>query len=271
MNLYVIFIILIVLVALSFQRLPLLVWGLVWMAAVAVAVKFGITPPVPGAMFKLYLALTALGFFAYVYADKERQENVSRQLFSFVTEAKYQNVLWGVVIALPILFATKIYLDTNVPIKAPSFGRTIHPAPPANISFKGKTIDLIRGKNPYRELETKEPEKFKEHLINGKRVYYQNCFFCHGDNLRGDGLYAHGYYPVPANFNSETTIPMLQEGYLFWRISKGGPGLPEESAPWVSSMPAWEKFLSEDEIWDVILFLYDHTGFKPREEEEHHE
>ena len=25
-------------------------------------------------------------------------------------------------------------------------------------------------------------------------------------------------------------------------------------------MPAWEKFLKEDELWDVLLFLYDFTG-----------
>ena len=29
-------------------------------------------------------------------------------------------------------------------------------------------------------------------------------------------------------------------------------------------MPAWEKFLKEEEIWEVILFLYDHTGQRPR-------
>ncbi len=33
-------------------------------------------------------------------------------------------------------------------------------------------------------------------------------------------------------------------------------------------MPAWEKFLKEDEIWDVILFLYDFTEQKPRAKEE---
>ena len=33
-------------------------------------------------------------------------------------------------------------------------------------------------------------------------------------------------------------------------------------------MPAWEKFLKEDEMWDVILFLYDFTGQRPRAQEE---
>ena len=60
---------------------------------------------------------------------------------------------------------------------------------------------------------------------------------------------------------------MLQESYLFWRIAKGGPGLPEESTPWASAMPAWEPMLQEDEIWDVISFLYAFTGRKPRAQE----
>ena len=61
---------------------------------------------------------------------------------------------------------------------------------------------------------------------------------------------------------------MLRETFLFWRVSKGGPGLPEEGGPWASAMPAWEKILKEEEIWDVILFLYDHTGTRPRAKEE---
>jgi hypothetical protein len=34
-------------------------------------------------------------------------------------------------------------------------------------------------------------------------------------------------------------------------------------------MPVWEKFLTEDDIWNTILFLYDSTGRKPRAKEEH--
>jgi hypothetical protein len=29
-------------------------------------------------------------------------------------------------------------------------------------------------------------------------------------------------------------------------------------------MPAWEDFLTEDEIWAVVLFLYDQSGWQPR-------
>ena len=47
---------------------------------------------------------------------------------------------------------------------------------------------------------------------------------------------------------------------MFWRIAKGGPGLPREGTPWNSAMPAWEDLLTEDEIWAVIIFLYEQTG-----------
>ena len=128
-------------------------------------------------------------------------------------------------------------------------------------------MDLIEGMNPYRELETKDRESFSKHVANGRDLYYRNCVFCHGDDMAGDGIFAHGFEPIPANFQDPTTLAMLQETYLFWRIAKGGPGLPVEGTPWLSAMPAWEDRMSEEEIWDVILFLYDFTGQRPRARE----
>ena len=75
--------------------------------------------------------------------------------------------------------------------------------------------------------------------------------------------------PPPANFLDPGTIAMLQEAYLFWRIAKGGPGLPRESTPWNSVMPAWEDRLTEEETWQVIMYLYEATGQQPRRWESH--
>jgi mono/diheme cytochrome c family protein len=116
-------------------------------------------------------------------------------------------------------------------------------------------------------LKSSDPSGYQNHVQNGRIIYYQNCVFCHGDNMEGDGIFAHGFDPIPADFKDATTIAMLRETYLFWRIAKGAPGLPEESSPWASAMPAWENFLSEEEIWDVILFLYEFTDQKPRAKE----
>ena len=92
----------------------------------------------------------------------------------------------------------------------------------------------------------------------------QNCHFCHGDKLDGRGPYAAGLNPLPLSFQDVGTIAQLQESFVFWRIATGGRGLPDEAAPWSSSMPAWQDFLTEEQIWQVILYLYDYTGHEPR-------
>ena len=100
----------------------------------------------------------------------------------------------------------------------------------------------------------------------GKKVYVKWCAGCHGDHLDGQGHFASGLNPLPANFQDNGTIAQLTESFVFWRVAKGGPGLPREGTPWNSAMPAWEEFLTEDEIWSVVLFLYSQTGWKPRTE-----
>ena len=233
MNLGIIFAIIAVLVLLGFLRLPTLLWMGIWFVAVYLLITRGVSPPIPSSVVSLYMWLAVLGLVSYVYADAERYDRVSAQIKAFLTEKKYDLPLKAVVVLLPLALVGKIYLDMNVALSAPVLGRTIHPAPPGDITFKGKKINLVTGKNPYRELQEKDPKAFQEHVKAGRKVYYENCVFCHGDDLAGDGLFAHGFYPTPANFNSKTTIPQLQEAYLFWRIAKGGPGLPEESGPWI--------------------------------------
>ncbi len=144
----------------------------------------------------------------------------------------------------------------------------MHPAPPETITVHEQEVDLIRAVNPYAELKQHEPEKYAEHAASGRRVYYQNCFYCHGDRMAGDGMFVYGLNPVPTNFTDQGNLPMLQSSFVFWRVSKGGPGLPEEGGPWDSAMPRWEQFLTTDEIWDVNLYLYEFTGYAPRAREE---
>ena len=81
-------------------------------------------------------------------------------------------------------------------------------------------------------------------------------------NFDGKGPAAPGFNPPPANFTDPTTIAMLQESYLFWRIKKGGVGLPIEGMPWKSAMPRWELELSDEEIWKIIMGEYDGAASK---------
>ena len=56
----------------------------------------------------------------------------------------------------------------------------------------------------------------------------------------------------------------LPEGFVFYRIAKGWTTLPAGSTPWDSSMPAFEDFLTAEEVWQVTLFIYEATGNEPR-------
>lgn len=252
-------------------KLNMLAWLAIWLGGLFVAVHYGFIVPVPVSVQKIYMGIAILALTAYVLTDSDRVRSVSRPLVAFMTEPRYRAALAAAVLLIPALVAYQVYAGMTKEPSAPSFPRSVHPASPSSITVHDKPFDLDTLDNPYRQLETRDPEAFAEHVADGRRVYYENCFFCHGDLLSGEGMFAHGLNPIPTNFQDGSIIPILQEGFLFWRIAKGGPGLPDEAGPWDSAMPAWENFLTEDEMWNVILFLSDFTGYPPRPREDVHE
>jgi mono/diheme cytochrome c family protein len=215
------------------------------------------------------MGIATAALIAYVSSSQERLRAFSAPLLRLLTDRRYTAALLALMVAIPAGVAGRIYLKSRVALEAPSFARTVHPAPPAEITVGDSAIDLIAGHNPFRELEETDPDEFRRRVESGRDTYYRNCLWCHGDDMSGNGMFIHGLNPIPTNFTDAGTIAMLQETFLFWRIAKGGPGMPEEGGPWDSAMPAWEKFLSEEEIWEVILFLYDFTGYRPRASEVH--
>ena len=251
------------------RRAGSFLWTFVTWVSLWIFFRFGFTVPVPQSVISLYMGIVTLATAAYVTSSRERLAGFTGPLVRLAVEPKRRPLLLAVLILLPALVALRVYQRMNVKLEAPAFGRTIHPANPDTITVHEKVFDLVKLDNPYRPLGVSDPSAFVSHVANGRRVYYQNCFFCHGDAMRGDGMFAHGLNPIPTNFADAGAIALLQESFLFWRISKGGPGLPEEAGPWDSAMPAWENFLTEEEMWDVILFLYDFSGQQPRAREEH--
>ena len=263
MNILVVLAVVAVFGVLRFRRASLLLWAGAWWIGIYVVLRFGFTVPIPVSVISIYMGIVSLAILAYLSSSQERREEISRPLVRFMTEKRYTALLVAAAIALPALAAANVYVQMNVPIEPPFFPRTIHPASPTEITVHDNRINIDAGENPFRELETSNPDEFRKHVENGRQVYYRNCVFCHGDNMGGNGMYAHALNPIPTNFADGQTLPNLSESFLFWRISKGGPGMPEEGAPWDTAMPAWEKFLKEEEMWDVILFLYDFTGQRP--------
>lgn len=255
-----------VLVALRFatgrRPLPTLAWVGVWWAAIFVALRFGFAVPIPQSVLGIYMGIATLALIAFASSSRSRWQSFEGPLVAFLTERRFTPLLALVALAIPAAVSAGIYLDMTAPPVAPAFGRTVHPAPPDEITVHDENISLINLENPYRRLEESDPEAFGEHVASGRKVYYENCFYCHGDLMQGEGMFAHGLNPIPTNF--PVVVDQLQESFLFWRIAKGAPGLPEEGGPWDSAMPAWEKFLSEQEMWEVVLFLYDFSDKRPR-------
>jgi mono/diheme cytochrome c family protein len=173
-------------------------------------------------------------------------------------------LLHAVLVTIPLLTGWNTWRDLQPDTTAPAAFRVIHPAPPSTVSVHGTSVDTKAGVNPFRHLEKDDPPAFAAAVTEGRRVYYQNCYFCHGDELAGDGHFAKALNPRPISFMDQTTIAMFTETFIFWRVAKGGPGLPTASTPWDSAMPAWEDYLTNDEMWKVILYLYDRTEQVPR-------
>lgn len=260
-----------VLVVLRLMGASLLLFVIAWWLGMYAVVSHGFTTPVPASAQNIYMGIVTLALVAYVTSSPERMASFSGPLLNFAGDRRYTLPLLVVLLALPALAAWRVYVSFNVPVEPPFFARTVHPSPPTEITVHGEKINLITGDNPFRELEKTDPKAFQEHVAAGKDTYYKQCFFCHADALGGDGMFAHGLNPAPANFIDQGVLPNFQETFFFWRISKGGPGMPDEGAPGDSAMPEWERFLDNKQMWEVILFLYDHTGYRPRALEEHGE
>ena len=226
--------------------------------------KFGVRPPMPFSVLSEYMAITLLAVLVYVSSDSESWAAFVRPGWSTLTDPRRRPLRLGLGVLLPLLVGYYAYSQAAAAVEAPLELRAIHPAPPPTIAFRGKQIDLQANPTPVRKDIAANPGNRAKHLAAGGATYIRNCVYCHGDNLDGHGHFAHGFNPTPADFTDSGTIAQLSEGFLFWRIAKGGPGLPKESTPWNSAMPSWEDRLTEEEIWQVIYYLYETTGYPPR-------
>ena len=231
-------------------------------------------PPIPWTLFITYMVMWSIGVFLYISQDTDSFREFREPIVkTIVGEYKVAQIV--VMIAMPILIGFATYKSIYPAYQEPVELRTVHPAPPATTKVHGITYPLESTNNPFRIDEQDkykdsfpfldaDKQEYMKYVTEGGTIFFQNCHYCHGDQLNGIGMFSHVFNPTPANFIDPGTIAMLQESFLFWRVAKGGPGLPNESTPWSSSMPPWEEHLKTDEIWKVVLFEFWYTGHHPR-------
>ncbi len=250
------------------MKVPKLLQAVLTVAAIYAVFKVGfgtiLGQPIPASLMTMYMFFVVAGVFMVFTFTEEGAREMIAPVMALVEDPARKTVRNVVFAIVPLAAGAWTYYQMLPSFEAPLELRSIHPAPPASVKLFDKRYDLLTLENPYRKFEKEDPDTFAELVAEGAAVYIRNCQYCHGDKLDGRGPYAPGLNPVPLDFQDVGTIAQLQESFLFWRIATGGPGLPREGAPWISSMPVWRNFLSEDEIWKVILYLYDYTDRRPR-------
>ena len=84
----------------------------------------------------------------------------------------------------------------------------------------------------------------EESLQEGKKVYDENCLFCHGESGAGNGQVAAMLSTKPPRFDDAEHMDKETDAEFFCKISTGR-----------DPMPGFAKKLSADEIWHTINYL----------------
>jgi len=83
-----------------------------------------------------------------------------------------------------------------------------------------------------------------ENLIEGLKIYTMNCALCHGGIDRQPSALEKSFYPPPPSLILHP--PDDPEWHVFYVIRTGVR---------YTGMPAWDKTLSEPDIWKLTAFL----------------
>jgi len=83
-----------------------------------------------------------------------------------------------------------------------------------------------------------------QNLEDGMKLYTMNCSLCHGGLDRKPSTLANSFYPPPPNLVSDP--PDDPEWHIFYTIRTGVR---------YTGMPAWDKTLSEQDMWKITMLL----------------
>ena len=83
-------------------------------------------------------------------------------------------------------------------------------------------------------------------LLAGVKIYGSNCSGCHGAPANPTPEFANGFYPRPPLFGNGDDVTDDPVGHTYWFVKHGIK---------FTSMPSFNKMLSEKEMWQVSLLL----------------
>jgi mono/diheme cytochrome c family protein len=89
-------------------------------------------------------------------------------------------------------------------------------------------------------------------LPAARKLYLDKCAECHGDTGKGDGPQSKMYDPLPSDLADAAQMNAVSDGELFYKISQGH-----------RPMPAFRKRLTEEQRWQLVIFLRTLTAAPP--------
>lgn len=250
----------------ALRRIPSPVGALLFVAGFYTMLKL-IRPVIPHSVVLLYMGFVVAGVLIHLTLDDDRIRRFAG--FFIRREGEPRGLIlqrWGVLAFIPLVAAVWAYDATR-----PSY------SPPVEIFLRhpqvaAEVLDAIQVPD-----WAANPEQWNvARIARGKKLYEGNCAVCHGEKLDGKGPAAEGFrYPIrPANFTDAGTISQLTLPYVYWRLTIGGiqnqfnSAMPAWVAPAGAQDPSSVHYydLAPEEAWQIILYIYDATGFKPRSE-----
>lgn len=95
-----------------------------------------------------------------------------------------------------------------------------------------------------------------QNLTAGIKLYAANCAVCHGDASADPSKIAHGLYQKPPQL-AKKGVEDDPDGVIYWKIAHGIR---------FTGMPAFGATLSDDQLWQLTLFVKHMDSLPPAPE-----
>jgi mono/diheme cytochrome c family protein len=162
----------------------------------------------------------------------------ARELYCELRLSDMRNFILGIVITILVLLIGSLglallgWLPTRADIAPPEMER----------HFAMSALDNSVDRHAPRLNSPVPPTD--ENLIEGLKIYTMNCALCHGGIDRQPSPLEKSFYPPPPNLILHPLDD--EEWHVFYVIRTGVR---------YTGMPAWDKTLSEPDMWKLTAFL----------------
>ncbi len=252
-------------------------WQAVMVLVLAwLVIKFGIpyippllgvhSAPAPASVVFEYLMIVFVGMLLYVSADESAGATFKEPIHALLVRPEQRKPARRAAGADP--GAGRLdHVRSRAPVRIRAAFAALDPPGAARIqiTFHGKTMTLAGLTNP---LRSNDAAAMQQHYEDGKKIYYHNCLPCHGDASRRHGSLRARLQPHPGELPGQRhhRAAHRELRVLAHRQGRRRPAARRHTLEFRDARMG--RLPEENEIWSVIIFLYQQTGWSPRTWEE---